>query len=145
MFAGGWLANSLGRKKALLYSQSLSILGAVLSGCSKLIGSYEMIIIGRLLIGIACGLYTGLVPLFVSEILPVRLRGSIGIFNQLSITLGILFSMVLGLNGVLGSINKWPILICFTILPSVLQSVLLYMVPESPRYGVELESSNQRE
>ena len=95
-----------------------------------------MIITGRLLIGIACGLYTGLVPLFVSEILPVRLRGSIGIFNQLSITLGILFSMVLGLNGVLGSIDSWPILICFTILPSVLQSVLLYMVPESPRYGV---------
>ena len=116
----------------------MSILGAILSGCSKLIGSYEMIIIGRLLIGIACGLYTGLVPLFVSEILPVRLRGSIGIFNQLSITLGILFSMTLGLNGVLGSINSWPILICFTILPSVLQSVLLYMVPESPRYGVEL-------
>ena len=58
----------------------MSILGAVLSGCSKLIGSYEMIIIGRLLIGIACGLYTGLVPLFVSEILPVRLRWfSVGI------------------------------------------------------------------
>ena len=131
--SGGWLANKLGRKKGLLYSQSLSLAGAILSGCSEPAGSYEMIIIGRLLIGLACGLFTGLVPLYVTEVAPVHIRGGMGIFNQLAVTSGIFMSMVLGLNGVMGSETNWPILISLTAVPSVLQTILLFALPESPR------------
>ena len=131
--SGGWIANTFGRKKGLLYSQSLSVLGAILSGCSKLSRCYEMIIIGRLLIGIACGIFTGLVPLYITEVVPVRIRGGMGIFNQLAVTFGIFMSMILGLNNILGSINKWPILVSFTAIPSVLQTILLLTIPESPR------------
>ena len=63
--SGGWLANKFGRKQGLLYTQIFSFTGAVLSGLAKTAGSYEMLIIGRFGIGIACGLFTGLVPLYM--------------------------------------------------------------------------------
>ena len=132
--SGGWLAKKLGRKKGLLYSQVLSLIGAMLSGCSKPAEAYEMIIVGRLLIGIACGLFTGLVPLYITEVAPLTIRGGMGIFSQLAVTLGIFLGQILGLNGVMGSDDKWPILVSFTAIPSVLQSILLFALPESPRY-----------
>jgi MFS family permease len=87
--SGGWLANKVGRKYGLLYTQAFSLVGALFSGCSVPATSYEMLIIGRLLIGIACGLFTGLVPLYITEVAPVSLRGGMGTFNQLAVTSGI--------------------------------------------------------
>jgi len=131
--SGGWLANKVGRKNGLLYSQALSLTGAILSGCSKPAGAYEMIIVGRLLIGIACGLFTGLAPLYISEVAPLSIRGGMGIFNQLAVVSGIFLGQILGLNGVMGS-DYWPILVSFTAFPSALQTILLFALPESPRY-----------
>ena len=131
--SGGWLANKVGRKNGLLYSQALSLTGAILSGCSKPAGAYEMIIVGRLLIGIACGLFTGLAPLYITEVAPLSIRGGMGIFNQLAVVSGIFLGQILGLNGVMGS-DYWPILVSFTAFPSALQTVLLFALPESPRY-----------
>ena len=48
-----------------------------------------MLITGRFGIGIACGLFTGLVPLYITEVAPVQLRGGMGTFNQLAVTSGI--------------------------------------------------------
>merc|ERR1711988_1206747 len=42
--------------------------------------------------------------------------------------------MILGLNDVVGSGDKWPILISLTAVPSALQTILLLGLPESPRY-----------
>jgi len=131
--SGGWLANKVGRKNGLLYSQALSLTGAILSGCSKPAGAYEMIIVGRLLIGIACGLFTGLAPLYITEVAPLSIRGGMGIFNQLAVVSGIFLGQILGLNGVMGS-DYWPILVSFTAFPSALQTILLFALPESPRY-----------
>ena len=132
--SGGWLAKKLGRKEGLLYSQVLILIGAMLSGCSKPAEAYEMIIVGRLLIGIACGLFTGLVPLYITEVAPLTIRGGMGILSQLAVTLGILLGQILGLNGAMGSDDMWPILVSFTAIPSVLQTILLFALPESPRY-----------
>lgn len=103
-------------------------------GCTKLSGAYEMLFIGRFIIGINCGLNTSLVPMFISEIAPLNLRGGLGTVNQLGVTIGLFLSQVLGIEQVLGSDNGWPILLGLAIIPSVLQIVLLPMCPESPRY-----------
>ena len=56
--------------------------GALLMGFSKAAGSFEMIVIGRLSTGVACGFFTALSPLYVSEIAPVKIRGQLGTVNQ---------------------------------------------------------------
>merc|ERR1712051_401378 len=61
------------------------------------------------------------------------IRGGMGIFNQLAVVSGIFLGQILGLNGVMGS-DYWPILVSFTAFPSALQTILLFALPESPRY-----------
>ena len=132
--SGGYIADRFGRKQGILYTQFFSILGAILMGCSKQADSYEMLIIGRLIIGLACGLFTGLSPLYVAEIAPTHIRGAMGTVNQLAVTSGILTSMILGPRTVLGGPNSWPTLLALTAVPAILQCVILPFMPETPRY-----------
>lgn len=132
--SGGWVAEKFGRKRGLLYTQIFSLLGATCMGCCKAASSYEMLLIGRTLVGIAAGLFTGLSPLYVAEIAPINIRGAMGTVNQLGVTTGIFTSMVLGLEEVLGSEDTWPVLLALTAVPSILQCLLLPFMPETPRY-----------
>ena len=64
----------------------------------------------------------GLVPLYISEISPVRIRGGLGTVNQLAVTVGILTGMALGLDVALGSDELWPVLLAVGgITPALLQ------------------------
>lgn len=65
------------RKGALLFNNVFAIIGALLESFSKAANSYEMLIAGRLFIGINCGLNGGLAPMYLSEISPVHLRGAV--------------------------------------------------------------------
>lgn len=95
--------------------------------------SYEILIIGRLVIGINCGLNTSLVPMYISEIAPLNLRGGLGTINQLSVTIGMLVAQILGIEQILGGNDSWHILLGIAILPPILQLLLLPLCPESPR------------
>ena len=57
------------------------------------------------------GLNTSLVPMYISEIAPLTLRGGLGTVNQLGCTVGILFSQILGIQEILGTDDGWPILL----------------------------------
>ena len=65
--SAGYVADRFGRKRGLLLVQSFSALGVVLMGSCEAAGSYEMLVIGRFLVGLCCGFCTGLSPLYVSE------------------------------------------------------------------------------
>ena len=102
-------------------------------GCAKMAHSYEMLFIGRFIIGINCGLNTSLVPMYISEIAPLNLRGGLGTVNQLAVTVGLLLSQVLGIEQILGTNDDWPVLLGLAICPAILQLLLLPVCPESPR------------
>lgn len=57
------------------------------------------------------GLNTSLVPMYISEIAPLNLRGGLGTVNQLAVTVGLLISQVLGIEQILGTDEGWPILL----------------------------------
>ena len=54
-FIGGWIANRFGRKGGLLINNVVGIVAALAMVFSKYITSYELLIIGRYLIGVNCG------------------------------------------------------------------------------------------
>jgi len=130
----GFVSSRLGRKGGLLLNNVLVALGAALMGLAKYAGSYQMLIAGRLVIGINSGLNAGLAPMYLSEISPTALRGALGTVYQLIITLSILLSQVLGMNNVLGTEEGWPWLLAITAVPALFQLATLPFCPESPKY-----------
>jgi len=130
----GFLSSSLGRKGALLLNNILVAIGAALMGFSKYTNSYQMLIAGRLVIGINSGINAGLAPMYLSEISPTHLRGALGTVYQLIITMSILLSQVLGMSNVLGTESGWPWLLAITAIPALFQLATLPFCPESPKY-----------
>lgn len=49
--------------------------------------------------------------MYISEIAPLNLRGGLGTVNQLGVTVGILFSQILGIQEILGTDDGWPLLL----------------------------------
>ncbi|XP_028387995.1 solute carrier family 2, facilitated glucose transporter member 3 [Phyllostomus discolor] len=133
-FSVGLFVNRFGRRNSMLIVNLLAIVGGCLMGFCKLAESVVMLILGRLVIGLFCGLCTGFVPMYIGEVSPTALRGAFGTLNQLGIVIGILVAQIFGLKIILGTEDLWPVLLGFTILPALLQSVALPFCPESPRF-----------
>uniref|UniRef100_A0AAY4EBB2 Major facilitator superfamily (MFS) profile domain-containing protein n=1 Tax=Denticeps clupeoides TaxID=299321 RepID=A0AAY4EBB2_9TELE len=133
-FSVGVFANRLGRRNSMLVANVLAFVAAAFMGFSKMAASWEMLIIGRFIVGLYSGLSTGFVPMYVGEISPTGLRGALGTLHQLGIVVGILIAQVFGIESILGNSELWPFLLSFTFIPAVLQCVLLPLCPESPRY-----------
>lgn len=133
--ASGWFADKLGRKKALLYNNAIAIAGAAFLTFAKSPADvYYLIIIGRFIMGLNSGLNTGFAPLYLTEVSPVNLRGSIGSIHQLQVTVAILVSQILGLPYIFGTEKLWPLIFAFTIVPVIVQLAVLPFCPESPKF-----------
>ncbi|KFV74442.1 Solute carrier family 2, facilitated glucose transporter member 1, partial [Dryobates pubescens] len=133
-FSVGLFVNRFGRRNSMLMSNILAFVAAVLMGFSKMAFSFEMLILGRFIIGLYSGLTTGFVPMYVGEVSPTALRGALGTFHQLGIVLGILIAQVFGLDLIMGNDSLWPLLLGFIFVPALLQCIILPFAPESPRF-----------
>ncbi|XP_052084158.1 glucose transporter type 1-like isoform X2 [Mytilus californianus] len=130
----GWWADFFGRKFGLILNTLPGIAAACLMFFSRHASSYEMVIAGRFLVGFNCGLYTGLTPLYLSEISTPNIRGALGTLHQFGVVIGILLSQVLGFPEVLGTGQNWHVLLGLCIIPCALQLLVMPFCPESPRY-----------
>ncbi|XP_030642627.1 solute carrier family 2, facilitated glucose transporter member 1 [Chanos chanos] len=128
------LADSFGRRNAILIVNALSIVGAGLMFASKATQSFEVLIVGRLIFGLFCGLVMSLNPLYIQGVSPTDLRGAFATLNQVSFASGILLGMVVGLETVLGTEKHWAMMLSLSLIPATLQYLTLPFCPESPRY-----------
>lgn len=78
----------------MLIANVLAFIAAALMGFSKMARSWEMLIVGRFVVGLYSGLSTGFVPMYVGEVSPTSLRGALGTLHQLGIVIGILIAQV---------------------------------------------------
>ncbi|XP_073530986.1 solute carrier family 2, facilitated glucose transporter member 2 [Phyllobates terribilis] len=134
-FFVGWFADKFGRIKAMMIVNTLAVIGALLMGLAPLGQAHALVIAGRLITGLYCGLSSGLVPIYIGEISPTSLRGALGTLHQLGIVTGILISQIIGLDFILGSKDLWPVLLGLSGVPAVIQTICLFFCPESPRYA----------
>ena len=111
---------------------------------SKLVHSPELLIVGRLIIGIECGLYTGLCPIYLSEVSPKRVRGMIGSLSGLSAYTGLMLAEIISTPVLLGTSTRWPFLMIIAALPSIVQFTLLQFCYESPRFLLMNRHDEQR-
>uniref|UniRef100_A0A8D2KAE3 Solute carrier family 2, facilitated glucose transporter member 5 n=1 Tax=Theropithecus gelada TaxID=9565 RepID=A0A8D2KAE3_THEGE len=130
----GPLAITLGRKKSLLVNNIFVVLAAILFGFSHKAGSFEMIMLGRLLVGVSAGVSMNIQPMYLGESAPKELRGAVAMSSAIFTALGIVMGQVVGLRELLGDPQAWPLLLASCLVPGVLQLASLPLLPESPRY-----------
>lgn len=126
--SGGNLADSLGRRKAMLLAAIPMLLGPLLSANAQ---AFNMMVAGRLVTGIAIGLSSALVPTYISEVAPTAIRGSLGTLNQLVICLGILAALAIN---VVTPVEAWRQMFVLGALPALVLGVGMLFSPESPRW-----------
>ncbi|XP_070256203.1 solute carrier family 2, facilitated glucose transporter member 11 isoform X1 [Myotis yumanensis] len=130
----GPLAVMLGRKKSLLVNNVFVVAAAILFGFSHRAGSFEMIMLGRLLMGVSAGVGMSIQPMYLGESAPKEFRGAVTMTSAIFTALGIVMGQVVGLRELLGGRQAWPLLLASCLVPGVLQLASLPLLPESPRY-----------
>ncbi|XP_067007205.2 facilitated trehalose transporter Tret1-2 homolog [Anabrus simplex] len=86
------------------------------------------LLIGRFLSGLCGGSFCVVAPIYIGEIAQKEIRGTLGVFFQLLLVIGILYSFALGL------LRRLDFLSYMNIIPNVLFIILMIFMPESPMY-----------
>uniref|UniRef100_A0A2K6N296 Solute carrier family 2 member 9 n=1 Tax=Rhinopithecus bieti TaxID=61621 RepID=A0A2K6N296_RHIBE len=100
----------LSRKHTLLANNGFAISAALLMACSLQAGAFEMLILGRFITGIDGGIALSVLPMYLSEISPKNIRGSLGQVTAIFICIGVFTGQLLGLPELLGKVSLWGIL-----------------------------------
>jgi MFS transporter, SP family, arabinose:H+ symporter len=129
-FGTGSLTEKYGRKSLLI---SVALFFAISCAGMALAQNQSFFIAFRVLGGLAVGAVSVLSPMYVAEVAPRKIRGTLIAAYQLAITMGILISYLVnfGLHEVE---NNWRWMFATGLLPSVLFFIGLIFIPESPRW-----------
>lgn len=131
MFTGR-LSDIFGRKKTILAASVIFIIGALWSGLSH---TPTELIYARAFLGIAIGVSSFSVPLYISEISPSKKRGQLVSLFQLLITIGILASYISDLlfaNE--ADLSSWRPMLYIGVLPGIILFIGMFFLPETPRW-----------
>lgn len=133
--ASGPISDRLGRRRVVFIIAIIYIVGALILASAP---SMPILVLGRLVIGLAVGGSTAIVPVYLSEMAPTEQRGSLSSLNQLMITIGILSSYLI--NYAFTPIEGWRWMLGLAIVPSVILLIGVAFMPESPRWLLEHRS-----
>ena len=128
----GKITDRLGRKKIILAAAVIFTIGALWSGVAP---DVYNLIIARLFLGVAIGVSSFVVPLYIAEIAPAKLRGSLVAMFQLMIATGVLlsyFSDLLFANE--QDMTCWRPMFYIGVLPALILLIGMAFMPESPRW-----------
>lgn len=156
----GRIADRHGRRVFLLANSLLYILAGLAEGAASLVpcssssvtqgqapqgidhcaptpctNALALLLVGRLLTGVACGGSTVVVPMYLGEIAPAHLRGTLGSAFLLTAVTGMLCGQLAGLPSFLGTDALWGFIFTGVLVPALLQLLLFQpLLVESPRW-----------
>jgi len=145
VFAGA-LSDRIGRKKTMFLSAVLFTASGF--GCA-LSGSFDQLVIWRIMGGVGIGIVSIVCPLYISEISPASYRGRLVSLYQLAVTIGFLAAYLMNyylldfstafvtsnplMQKVFGA-EIWRGMLGFESLPAILFLAVIFIIPESPRW-----------
>ncbi|MEZ7855461.1 MAG: sugar porter family MFS transporter [Cytophagales bacterium] len=145
LFSGA-LSDKYGRKKVLLLSGLLFTLSALGSAVPDNLTQFVM---ARFIGGLGVGSASMLSPLYISEIAPAKIRGMLVTLYQLAIVFGI--NIIYIVNYLIANTHDqvwnvqlgWRYMLGSEGIPAILFFILLFFVPESPRWLVKENRSDE--
>ncbi|MFZ1013321.1 MAG: D-xylose transporter XylE [Terracidiphilus sp.] len=147
---GGWVSTHIGRKRGLIVAALLFLVSALGASAPEFPfapighggpGFMANFVFYRILGGIGVGLASMLSPMYIAEIAPPKVRGNLVAWNQFAIIFGMLviYFVNFGISKAgsgdawLNSIG-WRYMFLSGAIPAGLFLILLFLVPETPRY-----------
>jgi MFS family permease len=131
----GRIADLIGRKKVILAAALVFSVGAVWSGMAP---DARILLMARFFLGIAIGVSSFAVPLYIAEISPARMRGVLVSLFQLLITIGIMVSYFSDSafalpEGAPGYADCWRPMFYVGVIPALIMFIGMIFLPETPR------------
>ncbi len=135
--SGGRLADVFGRRFMLMVTAVIFVTGALVCAAAP---SLNILVFGRLIVGLGIGFATSTVPIYISEVSPPQSRGwQVSLF-QLAITIGILAAYVVDYTFAGSASWRWMLGLAFV--PGAILGLGMLRMPESPRWLAEHGQSN---
>jgi SP family galactose:H+ symporter-like MFS transporter len=126
---GGRLSDRLGRRITLMLTSVIFIFGALICAFA---GSFQILLVGRTIVGLGIGLASTTVPVYISEVSPPQARGwQVSLF-QLAITLGILVAYLV--DYAFAGSGGWRWMLGLAAVPGLILGLGMLYLPESPRW-----------
>jgi len=131
-FAGP-ISDKVGRKWCIVSSNVIVCIGGIIQSASV---NWGMMIGGRICVGLGIGILSTVIPMYVSEMSPKSIRGSLGVLFQLAITIGLLVAFLVDLAFEKAShqVNDWRYALGTQSALSIALFMLMLILPESPRW-----------
>src|SRR5215217_453788 len=134
---GGKISDAIGRRTTIILLAALFFLGVLVVVFSP---GFGLLVAGRIILGLAVGGASTVVPVYLAELAPYEIRGSITGRNELAIVVGQLSAFVA--NAIIGNVfgnvvGVWRIMFAVCALPAIALFFGMLRMPESPRWLVE--------
>lgn len=135
---GGRLSDAWGRKKTITLLAVLFLIGAL--DC-VFAPNLAIMVPGRIILGLAVGAASVTVPVYLAELAPFEIRGSLAGRNEMAIVVGQLAAI--SINAIIANVwgtggDIWRIMLAIEALPAVALFIGMLRMPESPRWLVAM-------
>ncbi|CAN1260061.1 Inositol transporter 4 [Linum perenne] len=127
---GGYANDRFGRRKTILAADVLFFIGSIIMAIAPV---PAVIILGRVLVGLGVGMASMTAPLYISEASPAKIRGAMVSMNGLLITGGQFLSYLINLAFTKAP-GTWRWMLGVAGIPALVQFMLMWSLPESPRW-----------
>lgn len=127
----GPAADRYGRRAMILLAALVFIVGALASAAAP---GVEVLVVARVVVGVAIGLASAAAPVYISEVSPPESRGRLVSFFQLAVTVGILVAYLVSLA--LEPVEGWRWMLGLGCVPALALTVGMLRMPQSPRWLV---------
>lgn len=136
----GTLCERYGRKTMILYASIVFTIGSIIMGAAW--GKW-MLLFGRATVGVAIGIASTVVPMYIAELAPSNIRGSLVTMNNVFITIGQLSAAITAGVFSYDHENGWRWMLALAMVPALIQFFGFMFMPESPRWLVRHQRDDE--